>query len=52
MTQNQFAAVVVALSAIAILTALLGRRRAWSGRTALAIAALPLGGLALSLVFC
>ena len=52
MTQNQFVAIVVALSAIAILTALLGRRHAWSGRAALAIAAVPLGGLALTLVFC
>jgi hypothetical protein len=52
MTQTQFIAIVVALSLIAIVTALLARRRKWSGRVALSIAALPLGGLGLCFVFC
>lgn len=52
MTQTQFIAIVVALSIIAILTALLGRRHKWSGRVALSLAAVPLGGLGLTLVFC
>ena len=52
MTPTQLAVIAVALVAIAVLTALLGRGHRWSGRTALSLAAVPLAGLGLSLVFC
>ncbi|HZL99338.1 MAG TPA: hypothetical protein VFD43_03710 [Planctomycetota bacterium] len=52
MTSSQLVVIVALLAAIAVVSALLGRRRGWSGRTALSLAAVPLGGLALTLVFC
>lgn len=52
MTPTQFTVIVVALAAIAVLTALLGRRHGWTGRTALKLAVVPLTGLGLAFVFC
>jgi hypothetical protein len=52
MTFIQLAVIAVALAAIAVLAALLGRRRGWSGRTALKLAVVPMAGLGLAFVFC
>ena len=52
MTQTQFTTIAVALSVIAVLSALLGRRHGWGGRRALALALVPLAGVGLCFVFC
>ena len=52
MTQTQLVTLGVALFVIAVLSALLGRRQGWGGRRALTLAAIPLVGLGLTLVFC
>lgn len=52
MTQTQLTIIAVALVAIAVLSALLGRRQGWGGRRALTLALVPLAGLGLCVVFC
>ena len=52
MTTTQLAVITVALAIIAVLSALLGRRHGWSGRTALKLASVPLVGLLFMRVFC